>query len=70
MRHLEQKLSQSDVGSILGRNRKGNSVHVQKQYSEAKAAFKGIHRLSSLAFAPMEAANDAKSSVDKTQSCD
>ena len=65
MRHLEKNLSHSALGSVLG-NRKGHSVHVKKQYSQAKAAFKGIHRMTSLAFEPV----DPAPKVDKSQSCD
>ena len=61
-------------GTLLYKNglyiRKGSSVHVKRQYSQAKAAFKGIHRMTSLAFDPIDLAPKEKSSVDKSPSCD
>ena len=66
MRRLENDLSQNTLWSARGGNKRSNSAQVKRQYTEAKAAFKGIHRLSSLAFVPMETESDRKNSVDTT----
>ena len=66
MRRLENDLSQNTLWSARGGNKRSNSAQVKRQYTEAKAAFKGIHRLSSLAFVPIQPAAENKSSVDTT----
>ena len=69
MRRLENDLNrteQNKLWSARGGNKRGKSLHVRRQYQEAKAAFKGIHRLSSLAFMPIQPAAESESSVDTT----